>query len=119
MEVNSLDSRTHGIAQIPTRAPGGGRASKFDNRTHATRYLTGLIADVERELLGDRRDQLGVLERACVEGFAGVAMQMENLNARLARGESIDITEHARVCDVMLRLASHLGLKGHTKGDEL
>jgi hypothetical protein len=58
------------------------------------------------------------MERNCVEGFAGMAMLVQNLNARLARGESVDVSEHARACDVMLRLASHLGLKGRAKGDE-
>jgi hypothetical protein len=119
METTSLDSRAQGIGQVPTRAPGGRRATKFDQRTHTTKALTGLIADVKRELLGGHRDQLGVMERACVEGFAGVAMQVENLNARLSKGEAVSISEHAHVCDVMLRMASHLGLRGHIKGDAL
>lgn len=72
METTILDSRTRGIGHVPTSTAGGRRA-KFDQRTHTTKALTGLIADVERELLGDHRHQLGVLERACVEGFAGVA----------------------------------------------
>jgi hypothetical protein len=79
-------------------------------RTHATKFLTALIAGVEEELGG--RERLGILEPNCVEGYAGTVLLVQNLNARLARGESVDCNEHTHACDVMLRLASHLGLKG-------
>jgi hypothetical protein len=106
METNCVPVAANTIP----RSKGTRPQAKLDHRTHATKFLTALIASVEQELGG--RERLGILERNCVEGFAGTAMLVQNLNARLARGESIDIGEHTRACDVMLRLASHLGLKG-------
>ena len=107
METNCVPVAANTIP----RSKGTRRQAKLDHRTHATKFLTALIASVEEELGG--RERLGVMERNCVEGYCGTVLLVQNLNARLARGESVDVTEHARVCDVMLRIASHLRLSKH------
>jgi hypothetical protein len=111
METNCVPVAANTIP----RSKGTRRQAKLDHRTHATKFLTALIASVEQELGG--RERLGILERNCVEGYCGTVLLVQNLNARLARGESIDISAHTRACDVMLRIASHLGLKQHNTGD--
>jgi len=68
-----------------------------------------LVADIEADLGG--RDQLSTIEVALVEAFAGAALTLHHLNARLALGQPIDLSQHAQCVGAMVRVASRLGLQ--------
>jgi hypothetical protein len=87
--------------------------SQLDGRTNAAKLFDRLITDIEVDLGG--RDQLSTIERQLVEAFAGACVTMQNLNTRLALGETIDLSEHAQAVSAMVRVASRLGLQRRMK----
>ena len=50
-----------------------------------------------------------------IRRFAASACLAEALEARLAQGERIDITEHALLCSSLVRLGQRIGLGRHAK----
>jgi hypothetical protein len=88
--------------QLLTRA-------ELDGRTNAARYFDRLVVDIEADLSG--RDQLSAIERQLIEAFAGAAVSLHHMNTQLARGEAIDIGQHAQCVSAMVRVATRLGLK--------
>lgn len=81
----------------------------LDGRTNAAKVFDRLVADIEADLGG--HDRLSTIELALIEGFAGAALTLHNLNTRLALGEKIDLAEHATAVSAMVRVASRLGLQ--------
>jgi hypothetical protein len=45
-----------------------------------------------------------------VRRFAAAAVLAEQMEARIANGESIDIAEHAQLCSTLVRIAHRIGL---------
>jgi len=94
-------------------APASGHAAAIAEpphaRTNAARIFDRLVGDIESDLGG--RDQLTAIERSLVEAYAGAALVLDNLNARLLRGEAIDISEHAQAVSAMVRVAARLGIR--------
>ena len=82
---------------------------QLDGRTNAAKFFDKIVVDIENDLGG--HDQLSTITRALIEGFAGAALTLCNLNAQLALGELIDATEHAQAVSVMVRVASRLGIQ--------
>jgi hypothetical protein len=72
-----------------------------------------LVADIEADLGG--HDQLSAIEIALIEGFAGAAVTLNNLNTKLALGQEIDFSQHAQAVSAMVRVASRLGLRRRAK----
>jgi hypothetical protein len=70
-----------------------------------------LVLDMERDLGG--RDQLSTVERALIQGFAGSAVIVHHLNARLLTldGDDIDLAAHASAISAMVRVATRLGTR--------
>jgi hypothetical protein len=87
--------------------------SSLDGRTNAARYFDKLAADIEADLGG--RDQLSAIERALVEAFAGSYVSLCHLNAQLALGQPIDLSQHSQCVGAMVRVASRLGLQRRAK----
>jgi hypothetical protein len=55
------------------------------------------------------RDRLSTIEFALIESFAGAALHLQNLNARLMLGEEIDLSEHATAISSLVRICSRIG----------
>jgi hypothetical protein len=81
----------------------------LDQRSTAARMFGRLVADIESDLGG--RDHLSAIEHALVEAYAGAALVLDNLNARLLRGEPIDIGAYAQITSSMVRVATRLGIR--------
>jgi hypothetical protein len=56
------------------------------DRTSAAKAFDRLVPDIDSDLGGS--DRLSAIERALVEGFAGVAVTLQHLNTQLARSAS-------------------------------
>lgn len=82
---------------------------QLDGRTNAAKVFDRIVVDIENDLGG--HDQLSTITRALIEGFAGAALTLYNMNTQLALGEPIDPTEHAQAVSVMVRVASRLGVQ--------
>jgi hypothetical protein len=82
--------------------------SELDGRTGAARYFDRLVSAIEADLAG--ADQLSSIEKVLVEAYAGAAVSLQHLNAQLALGQQIDISQHSQCVGALVRVASRLGL---------
>ena len=79
-----------------------------DNTAKIARMFNRLVLDIESDLGG--RGQLSTVERALIQGFAGSAVIVHHLNAKLlVLDEDIDLAAHASAISAMVRIASRLG----------
>jgi hypothetical protein len=94
-------SRLRTRPQLLTRA-------ELDGRTNAAKAFSRLVGEIESDLGG--RDQLSAIELTLIEGYAGAAVALQDMNARRALGQPVDMAEHSQVASTMVRIASRLGL---------
>ena len=86
---------------------------QLDGRTSAAKVFDRLVTAIEADLGG--ADQLSAIERNLVQAFAGAAVTLHHLNARLMAGEEINLAQHAQAVSAMVRVASRLGLQRRQK----
>jgi hypothetical protein len=78
----------------------------LDQRSSAAKAFDRLFSSIAADLGND----LTAVEKALIEGFCGATVLLQSLNTRLARGEAINLSEHAAVCSSMVRIAAKIGL---------
>jgi hypothetical protein len=68
--------------------------------------------DIASAILADQAgaDQCSEARKQLIRRFAAAAVLAEQLEARLANGEQIDITEHATLSSTLVRLAQRIGI---------
>ena len=68
--------------------------------------------DVANAILTDQADGANCTEARLqlIRRFSAAAVLAEQLEARLANGEAIDIAEHALLCSTLTRLAQRIGI---------
>jgi hypothetical protein len=114
VEVNHKSSRRR--IRLVTSSPNGRRGkvqllarSQLDQRTRASKEFdlitSGIIADLGGE------EVLTTVQRHLVEAFAGAAVTVNDLNARLLLGGKVDVVEHSQAIGILVRIAARLGLK--------
>lgn len=103
-------------ADAPTIASGNGQGKtrlltrdQIDGRTKARKQFDAISRGITSDLGGE--DQLSTVQRHLVEAFAGAAVHMHDLNARLLLGESIDIVAHSQAISTMVHVASRIGIQ--------
>ena len=79
----------------------------LDGRTKARKQFDAIAEGIAQDLGGE--DRLSTVKRHLVEAFAGAAVHVHDLNARLLLGEEVDITAHASAISTMVRIASRIG----------
>jgi hypothetical protein len=79
-----------------------------DGRTKIARRFY----DVVQALIADQAglDRCSEAKIQLIRRFAAAAVMAESLEAKLARGESISIAEHAALSSTLVRLAQRIGL---------
>lgn len=82
---------------------------QLDGRTNAAKFFDRLVRDIENDLGG--RDALSTIERTLIEAYVGACVTLHSLNAQLALGQQIDLSQHAQAVTAMVRVASRLGLQ--------
>ena len=60
-------------------------------------------------------DQCTESRKQLIRRFAAAAVIAEQMEARLARGEPIDIQQHALLCSSLVRLAQRIGINRRAK----
>jgi hypothetical protein len=120
------------MAGSPSSGPNVARpkrngASKPLKSYHKSRVSNGrdILPDVDGRSLIARRyrdiasallaDSAGAAEcsearKQLIRRFAAAAVLAEQLEAQLARGEKIDISEHALLCSTLVRVARQIGV---------
>jgi hypothetical protein len=102
-------------ADAPTIATGNGQGKtrlltrdQIDGRTKARKQFDSIAEGIAADLGGEH--QLSTVQRHLVEAFAGAAVHMHDLNARLLLGEEVDIIAHSQAISTMVRIASRIGI---------
>lgn len=87
---------------------GGNVFADVDGRSVSARRYR----DVLRALMVDQggADQCSELRKQLVRRFAAAAVLAEQLEARLAYGDEIDITAHALLASTLVRIARCIGI---------
>ena len=80
----------------------------LDARTNAAKAFDRLASAIEADLGG--RDQCSTIQLALIEAFCGSAITLDALNAKLALGLPVDVSQHSQCVGAMVRVASRLGL---------
>ena len=83
--------------------------SELDGRTNAAKQFDAIAEAIAADLGGE--DQLSTVQRHLVEAFAGAAIHVNDINARLLLGEEIDIMAHSTAISTMVRVASRIGIE--------
>jgi hypothetical protein len=80
----------------------------LDGRTRARRQFDAIATGIAGDLGGE--DRLSTVQRHLVEAFAGAAVHVHDLNARLMLGQEVDIVAHSHAISTMVRVASRIGI---------
>ena len=81
----------------------------LDGRTKARKRFDSIVRGIAQDLGGE--DRLSTIQMTLVEAFAGCAVHMHDLNARLLLGEEVDIVAHSQAISTMVRIASRVGTR--------
>ena len=109
------------VVQIEERKPPRHKLKGKSRVTNGKSFLPhvdgrSLIArryrDIASQIMVDQGDAALVSEARAqlVRRFSAAACLAEQLEARLANGETIDIAEHALLCSTLVRLAGKIGI---------
>ncbi len=82
--------------------------NSLDGRTKARKQFDAIATGIASDLGGE--DRLSTVQRHLVEAFAGCALAVNAINARLLLGEPIDIVEQSQAVSTMVRIASRIGI---------
>jgi hypothetical protein len=80
----------------------------LDRRLLASKRFSAIASGIAQDLGGE--DRLTTIQRALVESFAGIAIHVDDLNARVLLGQQIDVVELSQVVSTMVRIATRLGI---------
>lgn len=80
----------------------------LDGRTKAAQQFDAIASGIAADLGGE--EQLSTVAKHLVEAFAGAALHVGDLNARLLLGEKVDIVTHAHAISAMVRVATRIGV---------
>ena len=105
--------------QIPADGPavptGNGRGKvrlltrqNLDGRTKARKQFDAVVEGIASDLGGEAH--LTTVQRHLVEAFAGCAVVVHVINARLLLGQPIDVSEAAQAVSSLVRLAQRIGV---------
>jgi hypothetical protein len=82
----------------------------LDHRTRAARLFDGIETGIASDLGG--AETMTTVETHLAAAFAGAAVHIHHINARLLAGAAIDLNEHALAISALVRVASRLPV-GH------
>jgi hypothetical protein len=100
---------------VPRKAAARSRVSNgkevlpgVDGRSRVGRRYFDISSQIATDLGGAERCAETKLQ--LIRRFAAASVLAEQLEARLANGERIDITEHALLSSTLVRIARHIGI---------
>ena len=97
----SARGRRRGKLRLLTR-------DNLDGRSKAAQQFDAIANGIAADLGGE--EQLSTVAKHLVEAFAGAALHVGDLNARLLLGEKVDIVTHAHAISAMVRVATRIGV---------
>jgi hypothetical protein len=110
-----METATEVHRDAPTMRAGNGRGkirlltrSSLDGRTRARKQFDAIAEGIAADLGGE--DRLSTVQRHLVEAFAGCAVVLQAINARILLGEAVDIADQSSAASTLVRLASRIGI---------
>jgi hypothetical protein len=85
----------------------------IDGRSAVARRYADICAALVADTGGE--SEISEVRKQLIRRFAALAVLAENMEARLATGEAIDLAEHALISSTLVRLASRLGINRHAR----
>ena len=82
--------------------------AQLDGRTNAAKAFDAIAHAIASDLGGEAA--LSTVQKHLVEAFAGVAITVNDFNARMALGQEINILQQSQAISTMVRLASRIGI---------
>jgi hypothetical protein len=80
----------------------------LDGRTKAAQKFDAIAEGIAQDLGGE--EQLSTVQKHLVEAFAGAAIHVSDMNARLLLGQEVDILAHSNAISTMVRVAQRIGV---------
>lgn len=80
----------------------------LDGRTKARRQFDAIVNAIASDLGGANR--LSTVQSHLIEGFAGAAVIVHDLNAKMLLGKQVDLLQYGSAVSTLVRLASRVGL---------
>jgi hypothetical protein len=80
----------------------------IDGRTTLARRFKDIASQILIDQGGE--DRCSESRRQLIRRFAATAVLAERMEARLVKGEEINITEHSLLCSTLARLVSRIGI---------
>jgi hypothetical protein len=80
----------------------------LDGRTKARKQFDAIAEGIADDLGGSK--ELSTVQRHLVEAFAGCAIVLQALNARILLGEPVDIADQSSAASTLVRIATRLGI---------
>jgi hypothetical protein len=74
----------------------------LDGRTRARKIFDGIARGIASDL---QADQHSTIQKHLIEAFAGAAVRVHDINARLLKGEEPDILAHSQAISSLVRVA--------------
>ena len=102
----SSNGRRRGKDRLLTR-------ESLDQRSRAHRQFDAIARGIAADKGGEAN--LSTVEKHLIENFAGIAVVINDINARLLLGEEVDLLELCTLSSTSVRLASRLGLGRRAK----
>jgi hypothetical protein len=96
----SVRGRRKGKLRLLTR-------KNIDGRGRAVQIFDAVAHGIAQDLGGE--EHLTTVQKHLVEAFAGCALHITDLNARLMLGEEIDLLAHTGAINALVKLASRIG----------
>jgi hypothetical protein len=78
-------------------------------RSSEAKMFDAISTAIARDLGGE--DQLSTVQKHLVEAFASIALRVNNLTAKLLRGDEVDILAHSQAISTMVRVAQRVGVQ--------
>jgi hypothetical protein len=110
-----MDTGSELLRDSPAMVAGNGRGKirlptreHLDGRTKARKQFDAIASGVAADLGGS--DRLSTVQKHLAEAFAGIAITVQAINARLLAGEAIDITDACQASSTLVRIAARLGV---------
>jgi hypothetical protein len=77
----------------------------LDGRTRTRKIFDAIARGIAADL---QEDQLSTIQKHLIEAFAGAAVRVHDINARLLKGQEPDVLAHSQAISSMVRIASRL-----------
>jgi hypothetical protein len=82
-------------------------------RSSEAKMFDAISTAIAQDLGGE--SELSTIQKHLVEAFAGAAIHVNNLTARLLRGDQVDIVAHSQAISTMVRVAQRVGVRRMAK----